>query len=308
MPIAQGQIYWQTNPVTNPVTAPYNVQVDDVAFWKGIDIWMAWLPKVTAFKGVGWNYIDTLSPNGTTPRTYQHRSQFNLPGVTKAEAEKFLAPFIKELNAVGIPLKVYVDWFETYPKQAYRPQGPGEGVTNGRFGSRLFPKKNFEKKYSAVFNKTMASIRSFVQDGGYNFHSVDFTATYELAGWPGKDSAVNPHLRNAIMHATGFDTNSYGPEVPPAEQIKNHDRLNSFVNKWREASPGSGAYMNEADTEEPNFQQSFFGNNYGKLEDIKENRDPWELFYAVTMVGSDGWFVEGTQGLPTQQGRLCRVK
>jgi hypothetical protein len=228
--------------------------------------------------------------------------------MTKPEAEKFLTPFIKELNAVGIPLKVYVDWFETYPKQAFRPQGPGEGVGNGRFGSRLFPRKNFEKKYSPLFNKTIASIRSFVEDGGYNFHSVDFTATSDLAGWPGKDSAVNPHLRNAMMHATGYDTHQYGPETSPEEQIRNHARLDSFVQKWRDASPGAGAYMNEADTEEPDFQWSFFGENYGRLERIKGERDPWELFYAVTMVGSEKWFVEGTMGLPTQQGRLCRAK
>jgi hypothetical protein len=309
LPIAQGQIYWRTNAVpANDTTAPYNVQVNDEAFWKGIDIWFSWLPKLTSNKGVGWNYIDTIAPTGNTSRIFQHRSQFNIPGVSKAEAEAFLTPFIKELNDVGIPSKVYVDWFETYPKQAFRPQGPGEGVTNGRFGSRLFPRKNFEKKYSAVFNKTIASIRSFVEDGGYNFHSVDFTPTTEIAGWPGTDSAVNPHLRRAIMHATGFDTNTYGPETSAADQITNHNRLNEYINKWRDASPGAGAYMNEADTEEPNFKYSFFEDNYAKLLKIKKKRDPWSLFYAVTMVGSDEWVVEGTQGLPTQQGRLCKVK
>ncbi|KAF2747386.1 FAD/FMN-containing isoamyl alcohol oxidase-like protein MreA [Sporormia fimetaria CBS 119925] len=308
MPIAQGQVYWQTNPVINPATAPYNVQVNDTAFWAGIDIWFAWLPRITAAGGVGWNYIDTIAPSRNSSRTYQHRSQINLPAMTKAEAEAFLAPIIKELNAVGLPLKVYVDWFETYPKQAFRIQGPGEGVTNGRFGSRLFPRKNLEDKNSTLFKKTIASIRAFVEEGGYNFHSVDFTPTKEVAGWPGSDSAANPHLRNAIIHATGFDTNSYGPEVSPADQIKNHARLNEYVNKWREASPGAGAYMNEADTEEPDFQWSFYGENYEKLEKIKEERDPWELFYAVTMVGSEKWMVEDTQGLPTQQGRLCRVQ
>ncbi|KAF2280047.1 FAD/FMN-containing isoamyl alcohol oxidase-like protein MreA [Westerdykella ornata] len=308
MPIAQGQVYFQTSPVTNPTTAPYNVQVNDTAFWKGIDIWFSWLPKVTSAKGVGWNYIDTIAPTANTSRTYQLRSQINLPGMTKPEAEAFLAPMIKELNDVGIPLKVYVDWYETYPKQAFRPQGPGESVTNGRFGSRLFPRKNLEDKTSPLFQKTIASIRAFVEEGGYNFHSVDYTPTTEIAGWPGSDSAVNPHLRNAIMHATGYDTNSYGPEVSPADQIKNHARLNEYVNKWRDASPGAGAYMNEADTEEPNFQWSFYGKNYDRLLEIKDKRDPWQVFYAVTMVGSERWFVEGTGGLPTQQGRLCRVQ
>lgn len=342
MPISQGQVYWQTNPVTSPTTAPYNVQVNDTTFWKGINIWFSWLPKITASKGVGWNYINTIAPTANTSRTYQHRSQINLPGMTKPEAEAFLAPIIKELNEVGIRLNVHVDWFETYPKQAFRPQGPGESVSNGRFGSRLFPRKNLENKNSTLFKKTIAAIRAFVEEGGYNFHSVDYTPTIEIAGWPGQDSAVNPHLRNAIMHATGYDTKSYGPEVSPAEQIRNHARLNEYVNKWRDASPGAGAvscyfgsarertltdrkYMNgsnssrgsekvftnkmllEADTEEPDPQWSFYGNNYNMLLILKDKRDPWGLFYAVTMVGSERWVVEGTGGLPTQQGRLCRV-
>lgn len=309
LPIAQGLIYFQTNPVVGNTTAAYNVQTSKEAFWKGIDVYFSHLPRITDAQGVGWNYINTIAPTGNTPRTYQMTAQVNLPGFSKSAAEKFIAPIIEELNAVGVNLTApYVDWFETFSKQAFRPNGPGEGVTNGRFGSRLFPRENLEDTDSKLFKDTMASIRSFVEDGGYNFHSVDYTPTKKIAGWPGVDSAVNPHLRKAIMHATGFDTQSYGPETPPADQIKNHARLNEYVNKWRAASPGAGAYMNEADTEEPNFKESFFGDNYDRLLKIKKKVDPWSLFYAVTQVASDEWFVEGTQGLPTQQGRLCKVK
>lgn len=153
----------------------------------------------------------------------------------------------------------------------------------------------------------MAAIRSWVEDGGYNFHSVDFHPSYTTAGYPGADSAVNPYLRNAIMHATGFDTNSYGPERTPEQMIASHARLNEYAQKWRDESPGSGAYMNEADIEEPNFQESFYGSNYGRLLEIKKARDPWGVFYAVTGVGSEEWEVEGMSGLPTQEGKLCRV-
>jgi hypothetical protein len=153
----------------------------------------------------------------------------------------------------------------------------------------------------------MDSIRSFVEDGGYSFHSVDFAPTYETAGYPGIDSAVNPALRTAVMHATGFDTQSWGPGVSDEQKKSAHVRHDSFIQKWRDASPGSGAYMNEADVEEPDFQQSFYGKGYDRLLSIKRSTDPWSVFYAVTAVGSDEWFVEGTRGLPTQQGRLCRV-
>jgi hypothetical protein len=64
--------------------------------------------------------------------------------------------------------------------------------------------------------------------------------------------------------------------------------------------------MNEADVAEPNFQYSMYGDNYERLLGIKKEKDPWGLFYAVTGVGSEDWVVEGTRGLPTQQGRLCK--
>jgi hypothetical protein len=67
--------------------------------------------------------------------------------------------------------------------------------------------------------------------------------------------------------------------------------------------------MNEGDAEEPNFQERLYGRNYQRLYEIKKDRDPWGLFYAVTGVASDEWMVEGSRpGLPIQQGRLCRVK
>ena len=307
--ISQGLINFQTNPVAaGDTSAPYNVQVSEEAFWKGVAVYFSWMPNITAHGGVGWNFVNTIAPTATSNRTYQFVGQYNLGGYSSDDASKLIAPVIKDLQAVGInKTSPYIQFWETYSKQAYRATGPGEAIMTSRFGSRLFPRENFEDKTSAAFNATIASIRSFVQDGGYNFHSVDYTPTEKIAGWPGSDSAVSPYLRNAMVHATGYDTNPYGPEQSPAQQIANHARLNSYVQKWRNASPGSGAYMNEADTEEPNPQESFFGDNYKRLLQIKNDQDPWRVFYAVTQVASDEWHVEGTQGLPTQQGRLCRT-
>lgn len=65
--------------------------------------------------------------------------------------------------------------------------------------------------------------------------------------------------------------------------------------------------MNEADVEEPDFQHTLYGTNYDSLLRVKKKWDPWGVYYAVTAVGSEQWYVEGTRGLPTQQGRLCLV-
>ncbi|KAF2267965.1 FAD/FMN-containing isoamyl alcohol oxidase-like protein MreA [Lojkania enalia] len=305
LPISVVDLTFQTNPITSNTST--GVQVPDEVFWKGIQIYFSKLVQWTDAKGVGWNYIYTVAPTATTKRTFEFIGQVNLPGFTAAKAKEFVAPLYAELQAAGINLtQPDPKYFASYPEQAFRPQGIGEVVGNGRFTSRLLPRDNFLNPKGSKFQKIMAAIRSWVEEGGYTFHSVDFTPTEKLAGWPGKDSAVNPHLRKSIAHFTGFDFASYGPDASPAQQIESHKRLDSYAQKFRDATPGSGAYMNEADVEEPNWKESFYGDNYHRLYQIKKARDPWGVFYAVTMVASDEWYVQGTQGLPSQQGRLCR--
>ncbi|KAF2473186.1 FAD/FMN-containing isoamyl alcohol oxidase-like protein MreA [Lindgomyces ingoldianus] len=308
IPVSQSSFNFQTGPIFGNATN--TVSVPDKTFWEGIKVYFSHMTRICDAKGIGWNYINTIppinAPGLNRSRTFNFVNQITLPGFNAGEAKEFIAPLIRDLNAIGINLTNPQPKFSiSVARHVSRP--PGDGTGNGRYGSRLFPRSSLEDPESDSFLATMVAIRSFVEEGGYAFHSVDFTPTKEIAGYPGSNSAVNPAFREGILHATGFDTGSYGPDASPAQQIANHKRLNEYIEKWREASPGAGAYMNEADTEEPDFQQSFYGYNYDRLLRIKRKVDPWGVFYAVTAVGSDEWIVEGTQGLPTQQGRLCRV-
>jgi len=128
----------------------------------------------------------------------------------------------------------------------------------------------------------------------------------KVAGYPG-NNAVNPAFRKTIMHADIFDLNTPSFKGPAQAVINEYAVFNASVNHLRAATPGSGAYINEADVLEPDWQQSFFGDNYQKLLAIKKKRDPWGLFWAPSTVGSEGWEVVGTHGLPTQNGQLCRT-
>jgi len=74
---------------------------------------------------------------------------------------------------------------------------------------------------------------------------------------------------------------------------------NVLVPKLEGLTPGGGAYLNEADPHQPNFQQVFYGNNYARLREIKMKYDPFSIFYGLTSVGSDEWEVKS-------DGRLCK--
>lgn len=59
----------------------------------------------------------------------------------------------------------------------------------------------------------------------------------------------------------------------------------------------SGAYSNEADVREPDFQTTFFGAGYNRLRIIKRVYDPEDMFIVGAGVGSEDWDEAG----------LCRV-
>lgn len=74
----------------------------------------------------------------------------------------------------------------------------------------------------------------------------------------------------------------------------------TIVPALKALTPGGGAYLNEADRNEVEFETTFYGNNYAKLKAIKKLYDPRSTFYALTGVGSDDWEVRS-------DGRLCAV-
>jgi hypothetical protein len=63
----------------------------------------------------------------------------------------------------------------------------------------------------------------------------------------------------------------------------------------------------ESDILEPNFQQSFYGSFYDRLLSIKKTVYPKDVFFAQMAVGSENWQVVAANGLPSGNGRLCRV-
>lgn len=64
-------------------------------------------------------------------------------------------------------------------------------------------------------------------------------------------------------------------------------------------SAGSGAYLNEADPNQADWQQVFYGDNYDDLAAIKRKYDPHKMFYVYKGVGSEDWTV-------TANGQLCK--
>jgi FAD/FMN-containing dehydrogenase len=293
------EVSFSFNPTPPPSndTIPPGYYVKDIeTFWKGTSSYYLFAKKIVDTGGIGFTYIYPLGNN-----TYSFRGRSFFPVKTLQEIFDFMQPLYDDLNSVGIETP-------NVKPTPYAYNGPRTGVgdvpLNTRYASRLFPRTHWEDPQ--LFDKSMAAIRQ-ATEAAYVFHGTLNGPSKEIAGWPGRESAVNPAWRVSVLHAMLLykDTTS----VQTAQQARDAEAdINRYVDVWRELTPGSGAYINEADPAEPNWQQSFFGDNYARLLDIKRARDPWGVFWALTTVGSEGWEVRTKDGYPhSENGRLCRV-
>ncbi len=76
---------------------------------------------------------------------------------------------------------------------------------------------------------------------------------------------------------------------------------------WRNLSQGAGSYLGESDRDEIDFQQSFYGINYPRLLEIKNQVDPSDVFWAKTAVGSEVWDTVTKDVMNDENGKLCKV-
>ncbi|KAB2575366.1 FAD-linked oxidoreductase ZEB1 [Lasiodiplodia theobromae] len=117
-------------------------------------------------------------------------------------------------------------------------------------------------------------------------------------------NSLNPAWRDAVLHL--IVANSWDAALPAADaRAAAHDMTHSTGRALRRLAPDSGAYVNEADSNEPNWQWALFGPNYARLRTIKRAHDPAALMWCPTCVGGEDWYEvdEGEHGT-----RLCRVE
>ncbi|KAH7422213.1 hypothetical protein KP509_13G096900 [Ceratopteris richardii] len=108
-------------------------------------------------------------------------------------------------------------------------------------------------------------------------------------------NSVNPALRRALWHVVLLDAWADGEPGGIAVRGNVITEMNGIL---RDLSPGSGCYLNEADVNEPRWQEAFYGQHYERLKTIKDRVDPQGLFTCVHCVGSEEW--------TTEDRRLCR--
>ncbi len=149
---------------------------------------------------------------------------------------------------------------------------------------------------SALVNAIFASSRQWV---------VEFHFNKGMAG--GSEADINA-VRNSPMNPQVLDAfalaiiGSAGPPAYPgmpgpgpdiARARKSAARVAKAMAELLKVAPGAGAYFNESDYFQADWQRAFWGENYSQLLAIKRRHDPLGLFFLHHGVGSEDWSADG---------------
>ena len=216
-------------------------------------------------------------------------------GKSKQDVENIMQPFVNSLTALSVSYTVsytqsasYLDHYNTY----FGPLPVGNiQVGIAQYGGRLIPRSVIQ-----------CNITSFMQTAQW---IVEQGVTYIGVGTNvgpfgnATSNAILPAWREALVHATL--TTPWNFTAPWSEMFARQNLMtDEIMPAIEKLTPGSGAYMNEADFRQPDFQDVFFGDKYDQLLAIKKKYDANNFFWAIDAVGSETWSV-------AEDGRMCRT-
>ena len=266
------------------------------AFWDFIREFHVKLPAINDAGGSGYYFVQ--------PGTKNQSSTLDIillfVGQTdEAPVAKLLDPLIFYANhTIGSSSVVAFRAPLPQSKALIQEVLPAESDNEGsivRVGSRLVS-RDFLARPGGAARLTETFQALYAPGGGGGIITGHIVAGGQVASNQALDVAVNPAWRRTVTHlAFGV---SWPVDASVVQQRVEERRLTDvMVPLFAKLEPDMGAYLNEADARERNFQTSFWGANYKRLRRIKDKLDPEGIFITNAGVGSEDWGVDG----------LCRV-
>ncbi|KAK8068369.1 FAD-linked oxidoreductase sor8 [Apiospora saccharicola] len=214
------------------------------------------------------------------------------PGLTSAELDGLMQPMIDVLKAAGLEYTYssaqHATFLESY--QFYQ-QTASWNVSDYTLGGRLIPRDIALQNTDAVI-EAIRHISATAIFSGVSYNVADGVQFPD-------DVAVQPYMRKTLIGValgTPLNYTDWSASVAAQDQV-----TNDLVPTLEKLTPNGGAYLNEADFQQPDFQRTLYGDHYKRLLEIKRKYDPKSILYAKTAVGSEEWG-------ENSDGRLCRVK
>jgi FAD/FMN-containing dehydrogenase len=245
----------------------------------------------------GYSYLSPPGFGGAKQWTLACR--FNVYDEPDGTVEALFSPIEEILDSRNGSTILYTVDVEKTPDffslwDAHATSDPS-ALSGGAVGSRLLPASAFED-----VDKLSVALREFANPPPGGPPTQIQGHLVANSNRRGNDIAMNPAWRDAVMHliVTEFFPDWYDLE---ASQPYINNVGNYRIGQLRELAPTSGAYFNEADPFEENWQYEFFNDNYDRLRQIKDAYDPQSVLWCRSCVGSELWEQADLSG------KLCRA-
>lgn len=245
-----------------------NVSVE--TFWKGVAAYWNQMPVYNAAKT--YSYFSILNVFGSYVFTME---PFFATNKTTQEYEALVAPLLESLSEFGIPHLATTEHFDSfYPayQATFATYDQNIGSISGITANRLLPAENWDNE--TIRENTLQTLKDTVDRATIviGYHQAPLAPNDDI-------NSVNPAFRTEagqliVVKAVDADAT--------AEMLKlAGDNLTyAIMGPLRDATPAGGAYNNEADVGEPDWQNAFWGKNYPRLLEAKRKWDPTGLFYV----------------------------
>ncbi|KAK3984438.1 FAD-binding domain-containing protein [Cladorrhinum sp. PSN332] len=213
-------------------------------------------------------------------------------GKTQSELDALLAPTVQTLTTLNLnPEYVSLEFPDFLTAYETTPGGQWN-VSDYSMGGRLVPRSVVTDPAKA--GELVSAIRHVASQTLIT--GVSFNVGRSVSS--PDEVAANPHIRDSLFNIVlGVPTNY-------TDWQANLAGMNAITRDFQAgleaAAPGGGAYLNEADVQQPDWESEFYGEHWERLSGVKREYDLTGVFYARTAVGSEQW-------VEREDGRLCRL-
>ncbi|KAI8944512.1 hypothetical protein F4801DRAFT_571513 [Xylaria longipes] len=226
---------------------------------------------------------------------------FTLPDQPADSVHTLLAPFLSRIEDIGVPYTLNITTFPNFLESYAAYQGPlpyGIIPSAEVQASRLLPRSLLESEDKVHALVDLQRQIASLADGSFWIVGTGLALPQKPSAAP--FNSVLPAWRNTAVHQN--IVGEWDFNVPWEENMmKKKLLLHTVLPALTYLTPGSGAYMNEANEDQRDWKEAFYGQNYARLKKLKQIWNPQALFYVKTGVGSDEWTTN-------HEGRLCKVQ
>lgn len=275
------------------VVAQINISAptsENTNYWPAVATFSSYLPRLEDVNCSGYNY---MLPNLTFPGLGQVSAVAAVilcaERSNTTEVEALLKPMldlIREMAGITVGLKLTA-YPKTVPAVTSLLSGGSDTTGNiGILGSRLISRDLLLSKDGPT--QLVNALSQLPANDAEPFIGHFIAGGQVARNGDQVDSALNPAWRRTALHLVWTRTWAPGASLEDVQTIKNQV-THQEVPIFSRLEPSTGAYLNEADANEANFQESFWGPNYARLRSIKQKWDATGLFITRKGVGSEDW-------------------